>query len=122
MAVERMRADRLNERVDALSADVVRAEKQADAAEAAHRVVAVKADTAETAIAAERARADALRTAIDELKAGQALMKDVHARELAEAQHDTQAAQQGAAVLRLAEAERKARGLVARFRAAWRDE
>ena len=112
----------MNERVDALSADVVRAEKQADAAEAAHRVVAVRADTAETAIAAERARADALRTAIDELKAGQALMVDIHARELAVTRQDALAIQEWAAELRRAETARKARGLVARLRAAWRGE
>ena len=46
----------------------------------------------------------------------------MHARELAVAQHDALAAQQAAAELRQAEAERKARGLVARLRAAWRGE
>ena len=46
----------------------------------------------------------------------------MHARELAEAQHDALATQQAAAGLRQAEAERKARGLVARLRAALRGE
>ena len=81
----------MNERVDTLSADVARAEKQPGSAEADRRVAEVRADKAETAIAAERDRAEALRTAIDELKAVQALMKDV------------QAEQQAAAVLRQAE-------------------
>jgi hypothetical protein len=112
MADERMRADRLNERVDALSADLTRAE-------ADRRVAEVRADKAETAIAAEHARADALRTAIDELKAGQALMADIHARDLAVAQHDAQAGQQAAAVLRQAEAARKARGPLRRAWDGW---
>ena len=63
-----------------------------------------------------------LSTSIDELKAGQALMIDMHARELAASQHDAETAQQAAAELRQAEAERKARGLVARLRGAWRGE
>ena len=112
---ERQRADRLNEQVEALSAEVVRAEKQAEA-------VVGRAERAEAGRDAERARAEALRTTIDELKAGQALMTEMHARELAVAQHDAQAAQQAAAELRRAEAERKARGLLARLRAAWRSE
>ena len=63
----------------------------------------------------------ALGGAIDELKAWQALMTDMHARELAVARHDALAAQQAAAELRHAEAERKARGS-GRLRAAWRGE
>ena len=112
---ERQRADRLNEQVEALSAEVMRAEKQAEAAVG-------RAERAEAGRDAERARAEALRTSIDELKAGQALMADIHARDLAVAQHDAQAGQQVAAVLRQAEAERKARGLVTRLRAVWRGE
>ena len=115
LAEERQRADRLNEQVEALSAEVVRAEKQAEA-------VVGRAERAEAGRDAERARAEALRTTIDELKAGQAMMAEMHARELAVAQHDAQAAQQAAAELRRAEAERKARGLLARLRAAWRGE
>ena len=115
LAEERQRADRLNKQVEALSAKVVRAEKQAEAA-------AGRAERAEAGKDAERARADALRTAIDELKAGQALMIDMHARELAVARQDALAVQEWAAELRQAETERKARGLVARLRAAWRGE
>ena len=113
LAEERQRADRLNEQVEALSAEVVRAEKQAEA-------VVGRAERAEAGRDAERARADALRSTIDELKAEQALMTEMHARELAVAQHDALAAKQAVAELRPAEAERRARGLLARLRAAWR--
>ena len=109
LAEERQRADRLNKQVEALSAKVVRAEKQAEAAVG-------RAEQAEAGRDAERAQAEALRTTIDELKAGQAVMIDMHARELAVARQDVLAAQQAAAELRQAEA-RKARGLVARLRA-----
>ena len=114
LAEERQRADRLNEQVEALSAEVVRAEKQAEAAVG-------RAERAEAGRDAERARAEALHTTIDELKAGQALMTEMHARALAVAQHDAQVTQEAAAELRRAgEAERRARGLLARLRAAWR--
>jgi hypothetical protein len=112
---ERQRADRLNEQVKALSAEVVRAEKQAEAAVG-------RAERAEAGRDSERARAEALRTTIDKLKAEQALITEMHARELAVARHDAQAGQQAAAELRRAEAERKARGPLARLRAAWRGE
>ena len=115
LAEERQRADRLNKQVEALSAEVVRAKKQAEA-------VVGRTERAEAGRDAERAEADGLRTAIAELKAGQELMIDLHARELAVAQHDAQAGQQAAAELRRAEVERKARGLVARLRDAWRGE
>ena len=113
VAEERLRADRLSEQVEALSAKVVRAEKQAEAAVG-------RAELAEAGRGAERAEAEALRTTIDELKAGQALMTEMHARELAVAQHDAPAAQEAAAELRLTHDTRKARGLVARLKAAWR--
>jgi hypothetical protein len=96
LAEERQRVDRLNEQVEALSAEVVRAEKQAEA-------VVGRAERAEAGRDAERVRAEALRTSIDELKARQALMIDMHARELAVARHDALAAQQAAAELRQAE-------------------
>jgi hypothetical protein len=96
LAEERQRVDRLNEQVEALSAEVVRAEEQAEA-------VVGRAERAEAGRDAERVRAEALRTSIDELKARQALMIDMHARELAVARHDALAAQQAAAELRQAE-------------------
>jgi hypothetical protein len=115
LAEERQRADRLNEQVEALTAEVVRAEKQAEAAVG-------RAERAETGRDTARAQAEALRTTIDELKAEQALVAEMHARELAVARHDALAGQQAAAELRRTEAERQARGLVARLRSAWRGE
>jgi hypothetical protein len=115
LAEERQRADRLSERVEALSAEVLRAEKQTEA-------VVGRVERAEAGRDAERDRAEALRTSIDELKAGQAMMAEMHARELAVAQHDALAAQQGAAALRQAEAVRRALGRWARLRRAWRGE
>jgi DNA repair exonuclease SbcCD ATPase subunit len=115
LAEERQRADRLNEQVEALSAEVLRAEKQAEA-------VIGRAERVEAGRDAERARAEALRSTIDELIAGQALMAEMHSRELAVAQHDAHAAKQAVAELRRAEAERKGRGRLARVLAAWRGE
>ena len=115
LAEERQRAHRLNEQVEALSAEVVRAEKQAEA-------VIGRAERAEAGRDAERARAEALRSTIDELMAGQAMMAEMHSRELAVAQHDAHAAKQAVAELRRAEAERKGRGRLARVLAAWRGE
>ncbi len=79
-----------------------------------------RAERAEAGRDVERARAEALHTTIDELKAGQALMTEMHARELAVAQHDAQVTEELAAELRRAEAERRGRGLLTRLRAAWR--
>ena len=129
LAVANAEADRLKERMEALSAEVVRAERQAAEAEA-------RAGRAEAATAGERSRADVLRDRVDglqqdllasqavasELMAGRALMMDMHARELAIAQHDTLAAQQAAAELRQADNARKARGLLTRLKAVWRGE
>jgi hypothetical protein len=72
---------------------------------------AARADRAEAAIAGERSRADALRDRIEALQAG---LDAAHA--------DARVAQNAADALRQAEAERRARGLVARLRAAWRGE
>ena len=66
--------------------------------------------------------ADALRQRVDELHAGQELMMDTHARALAEAQDQLERVREAAEDLRQAEVERRARGLVARLRAAWRGE
>ena len=96
LAEERQRADRLNKQVEALSAEVVGAKKQAEAAVG-------RAERAEAGRDAERAEADGLRTAIAELKAGQELMIDMHARELAVARQDALAVQEWAAELRRAE-------------------
>jgi hypothetical protein len=66
-------------------------------------------------VRAEADRADALRERVDELQAGQQLMMDTHARALAEAQDQLERVRETAA-------EWRARGLVARLRAAWRGE
>jgi len=100
--------------VEALSAEILRAEKQAEA-------VIGRAERAEAARDAERALAEALRSTIDELMAEQATMAEMYSRELAVAQHDAHAAKQAIAELRRAEAERKARGRWARLRAALRE-
>jgi hypothetical protein len=92
LAEERQRADGLNEQVEALSAEVMRAEKQAEAAIG-------RAERAEAGRDAEGARAEALRAAIDELKAGQALMTDMHAAELAAAHGAAKMAEERAAAL-----------------------
>ena len=107
--------------MEALSAEVVRAKTAGGGAEA-------RAETSGGSAPPGEARADALGDRLDglrihhpsELKAGRAVMTEMHARELAVAQHDAQAAQQAAAELRQADKARKARGLVARLRAAWR--
>lgn len=112
---ERQRVDRLNKQVEALSAEVVGAKKQAEAAVG-------RAERVEAGRDLERTEAAGLRTTIDELKAGQVFMTDMHARELALARHDALAAQQAAAELQQTEAARKARGLLARLRAAVRGE
>ena len=109
---ERQRADRLNRQVEALSAEVMRAEKQVEA-------VIGRAERAEAARDAERALAEALRSTIDELMAEQATMAEMYSRELAVAQHDAHAAKQAIAELRRAEAARKGRGRLVRLRAAW---
>jgi chromosome segregation ATPase len=117
LAEERQRAHRLSERVDTLQTEIRQAEARAEATNADRRA-------AEARVEAERARAEALRSTIDELKAGQARMTEMHARELVAAQLDAQAAQQVAAELRLAEREdgRKPRGRLRRVLAAWRGE
>ena len=120
MAVMRAEADRaldrLNKQVEARSAEVLQA--------GSGRWLPVgRAERAEAGRDAERAEADALRPRSMELRAGQAMMIDMHARELALAQHDALAAQQAAAELPAVRGKaRKARGLVARLRAAWRGE
>ena len=95
-----------------------------------------RADRAEqTSTVADAARqeaeqaADALRERADELQAGQELMMDMHARALAAVQGDLDMARAQATTahdalkaVRQAEAERKARGLLARLRAAVRGE
>jgi uncharacterized coiled-coil DUF342 family protein len=98
---ERQRVDRLNEQVEALSVEVVRAEKQAEA-------FVGRAERAEAGRDAERARADELHHRLDDLTIN---LTDAHA-ELA-------AAQEAADALQQANAERRAKGRWARLRRAW---
>jgi hypothetical protein len=105
-----------------------------------------RADRAEAVAASERQRAEMFQTAMDELRAGQALMAETHAENLAEAirqaqdaaedmirrrverlEHDrptsvaiADEAVRAAEQLRQAEIDRKGRGRWARLRAAWR--
>jgi hypothetical protein len=117
-AAAEARADALRDHVTAMREQLADAHAALQAAAVADaRTERAEQDKrrAEVALNAERARADVLRTTIDELKAGQALMVDLHARELA-------AAQQAAAELRQAtKAGHPATGLAAWLRAAWWD-
>lgn len=102
--------------VAGLFADQTRAEAEEARQAAAARIARLEAMTQALVVQAEadadRARgvvqeavqaAETLQAAVDELRVGQGLMQDVHARELAVAQHDAQAAQQSAAELRQAD-------------------
>jgi hypothetical protein len=126
------RADEANERAAATL--VVAGRALAQLADAGAR-----ADQAEAMIADERAKAAALRQQLvrvdarsdelrteakaaheraDELQAGQELMMDMHARALAEAADQLSRVREAAEGLRQAEQDRRARGLLARLRAA----
>jgi hypothetical protein len=111
----------------------------ADRALAQLAAASARADQAEAMIAEERTKADALRQQLlrvdarsdelrteakaareraDELQAGQELMMDMHARALAEAADQLSRVREAAEGLRQAERDRRARGLLARLRAA----
>jgi hypothetical protein len=126
---------------DRLGAQLADAGERADRLE---RGLAAANDRAEKALA----QASVLQTTIDELRAGQTLMAETHARDLAEAirraedaveetirqrmdrlEHDratsvaiADEAVKAAEQLRQAETERKGRGRWSRLRAAWRGE
>jgi hypothetical protein len=109
----RSEANRLRGEVTDLTARADRAEQTSTVADAARQE-------------AEQA-ADALRERADDLQAGQELMMDMHARALAAVQGDLDMARaqattahDAARTLRQAEDARKARGLLARLRAAVR--
>jgi hypothetical protein len=128
----RSEAQQAREQVEALrqAQDMSRDKVNAEVLGQAERINALLASleaeaatkVAQAEAAADRARADArrveeraetLRTAVDELKAGQGMMQDLHAQELAAAQRE---AQEAVEALQRAEAGRKARG---RLRRAW---
>ena len=118
---ERERADDLHDRLIAMQEQLADAHAALqEAEEAGARDERDRADRAEAATAAEYARADALRGRVNELQAGQELMMDMHARALAEAEEQLSRVREAAEGLRQAEQERRARGLLARLRAAVR--
>jgi hypothetical protein len=119
------RADKAEQRADA--ADAVRRAAEALAERERERAdderqgrerAETRADRAAAAIAGERQRADVLRDRLDAVRA------QITAAEAAAEQGrvGAQAAQDAAEALRRADDARKARGLVARLRAAWRGE
>ena len=117
----------LREQLERAEAGRTEERQRADRTEADRTEERGRADRAEAALTGERQRADVLRdridamlAQIDELRAGQAMVDDLHARERAVAQYDVLAAQRAAEELRQAEAERKERGRWSRLRAAWR--
>jgi hypothetical protein len=101
----------LRERADTSEQGRLAAQALADAALGNIADMGSRVERAEAATIEERSRADGLRERLDGAE-----------RELAMARHDSMAAQQAAAELRLADEARRARGLVARLRDAWRGE
>ena len=95
--------------MEALSAEVVRAEKQAEA-------VVGRAERAEAGRDAERARADELRDRIEVMAAELAAARGAENRARAE----TDLLARKVNELTTANDARRARGLLARLRAAWR--
>jgi hypothetical protein len=105
------RADEANKRADAALALAADANARADRAEAATSVERTRTND-------ERSRAEAINALLEatqEELAGQRALTD-------QARTQAQEAQDAAEALRRADAERKARGLVARLRSAWRGE
>ena len=123
---ERQRADDLRAQIDVLNAEMVVMRAEADRALAEERLranrLSEQVDAGHHDRDVARAEAETLRTSIDELRAGQTLMTDMHARELAAAQDRLERVRDAAEAIRQADADRKARGLVARLREAWRGE
>jgi hypothetical protein len=122
--VERRRADDLRAQIDVLNAEMAVMRAAADRALTEERLradrLSEQVDAGHRDRDAARAEAEALRTTIDELKAGQALMTDMHAREVAAAQDRLERVRDAAEVLRQAEAARKARGRLRRVWDGWR--
>jgi len=110
-----LRAAKAEQRVEQVEQRADAAAARAESADADRRAAEARADRAEQ-------RSDVLRATIDELRAGQGLMVDMHARELSAAQRAAQEERERADAFAQDEAERKARGLLARLRAAWRGE
>jgi hypothetical protein len=113
IAALRERAQASDQRADQAEARAEAADRRADHAEA-------RADRAEQTTAGERARADTLRDRLDALRSDLTAAKTLQVETEAAMQGRIQAAQDALAMLRQAEADRKARGLLARLGAAVR--
>ena len=113
LAEERHRADRAEAAIVAAESDVreLRSHAAALQVELADRQAALDRTQTEAEAARERAA---------DLQAGQELMMDMHARALAEAQEQFSRVRDAAEGMREREQERRARGLLARLRAAVR--
>ena len=99
--------------------------EQLDAANARADAERARADRSDAAVAGERSRSDVLRSRLDEMIEARAEADRAIAEERlrADAAHTTaHAAQQAAEELRRADEARKARGLLAQLRSAWRGE
>jgi chromosome segregation ATPase len=123
------RISRLEKQLEAENDRVNQARSEADRLRGEVTDQTARADRAEqTSTAADAARqeaeqaADALREQVVALQAGQDLMMDMHAQALAAAQDQLERVREAAEGLRQAEQDRRARGLLARLRAAVRGE
>jgi hypothetical protein len=120
----------LREQLDQANIRAVAAEARADRLEQAIATERSRADRAEATVTGERARADQVRDRIEVLQMQLATAEadgstlTIETAELTaqlnQARRQAQEAQDAAEVVRQAEAERRARGLLARLRAAWR--
>jgi hypothetical protein len=119
----------LEDAVAALREQLAAAEARAQVTDTDRRTAEARADRAEASIVGERQRADVLRDRIEamqhdlaaanaDLAAARTLSDEIEAA----MQARIAAAQDALTALRKAETDRKARGLVARLRAAWRGE
>jgi hypothetical protein len=118
--VMRSEANRAFAAAKKAEAEIDQLRGEAEAAQIAQAKAEADAAGLRQAEEEQRATADALRERADELQAGQELMMDMHARSLAAAQEQLEQVREAAEGLRQAEADRKARGLLARLRAALR--
>ncbi len=110
----------LRDRAEVAERQAEAAERQAEAAERARDAEQSRAEQAERARDAERGRADALRTRIDELLAQLAAAEAEAEQARAQAEDAAQVVDAMTNAMTADTAARRARGLTARLRAAWR--
>ena len=117
----------LEDAVAALREQLDGANARAERAESAITTERAKSDALRQQLVRADARSDELRTEaaalrerVEALQAGQDMMLDMHARALAEAQEQLSRVRDAAEGMREREQERRARGLLARLRAAVR--